>query len=118
MPPVDVERSVLGAQVLLPHQCPGEIDPRNLAGREPGADALASGDRPRRRKVVLLGTAGGVALCSHVEFPFPAAARSIERAHHEDDAAVAARRTTAERPFARVRGIAALHEAGARTHDA
>ena len=52
--PVDLERAVFRAEMLLPHEPAGHVDRRDLPGPEPRVDALAVGRGARRREVVLL----------------------------------------------------------------
>ena len=78
MAPVDLERPVLRAEMFLPHELSGEIDRRDLAGREPGVDALAVGHRTRRRKVVFLVNRRQRAFGRKLELPGTLAAGPIE----------------------------------------
>ena len=85
MPPVDVERRVLFAEVLRPHHAAAHVEGDELTGAEPGEDMLAVGDGCRRRQVMLLMERRKRTSRLEAVLPEAAALRSIEGFDDEHD---------------------------------
>ena len=83
--PVDVERRVLFAEMLRPHDTATHVEGHELTGAEPGEDTLAVGDGCRRRQVVLLVERGKRPSRLEAVLPEAAALRSIEGFDDEHD---------------------------------
>ena len=110
VPPVDHERAVLGAEVLLPHEGSPRVDRGDLPGPEPRVDALVVGDGAGGREVVLFVHRRETPFRRQFVFPPLAAGPAIERGDEEHDLALAARGSGAERALAGLGGVAALHQ--------
>src|SRR5262245_45233375 len=84
--PVDLEGTVLAAEVALPDELALDVERHELPVSEPRVHAAAVGDRARAREVVLLVHLGQLALGRETVLPETAAVRARERLDEELDA--------------------------------
>jgi hypothetical protein len=118
VPPVDVERGDLLAEVALPHQLAVHVERDDLAGTEPCVDELPVRHRAWRGEVVLVvhrwERAGGL----EAILPEPAPRCAVERLDQEEGPVRGRRARRAQRPFARARRVGALRQSRTLTADA
>ena len=111
VPPVDVERAVLTAEMARPDQFPVRVERDQLARSEPGIDVFAVGDGAGRGEVVLVMDVVQPSFGRHRIFPELASVGAPQRGDEKRDRfAARCRRDAAEGALTRVDGAAALDQ--------